>query len=283
MPLLPSVQERVEQLYRPSSAIDVATNQTPGSLPFSQEPVSTQTATDSPNKQQPRPRSRREIRQQEAALQAPPQVPQSISASQAQATAFGGLALPLPAILPLAIEQPSAGPETASRRELRERLRQTSEPLVASASESAPSRPEPGLAPMFETSSGFSLDTTTNSIVLPVTPNALPEVLLTTSGVTLRTGSIQLPNLNSGTGAIPLPLAAQLADDAQRLDSATSFVTSISPVAAQNLIKQNPKLGFAPVRSKGTQGQLFYGLTTSILMLTVGGLLLASWMLGFIK
>jgi hypothetical protein len=136
---------------------------------------------------------------------------------------------------------------------------------------------------MFETSSGFSLDTTTNSIVLPVTPDALTGALVTENGVTLKTGSIPLPNLNTSTGSIPLPEAAQRADEAQRLDSSSSFVSSISPVAAQNLISQNPKLGFAPIKSKGSQGQLFYGLTISIIMLTVGALSIVAWMYGLIK
>jgi hypothetical protein len=136
---------------------------------------------------------------------------------------------------------------------------------------------------MFETSSGFSIDTTTNSVVLPITPDALSGPLVIESGVTLRTGSIELPNLNSGTGSIPLPTAAQIADDALSLDSANSFVSNIAPVAARNLIRKNPKLGLAPVKTKGSQGQMFYALTTSLLMLTVGALLVAAWMYGVIK
>ncbi len=183
--------------------------------------------------------------------------------------------------LPEATTVQAAQPQ--SRRELREQLRQGSSAISDEPFENSPSIGDPDFVPMFETSSGFSLDTTTNSIVLPVTPDALTGSMMIETGVTLKTGSIPLPNLNTTTGSIPLPEAAQIADDAQRLDSSTSFVSSISPVAAQDLIRQNPELGFAPVTSKGVQGQLFYALTVSIMMLTVGGLLVVAWMYGFIK
>ena len=170
-------------------------------------------------------------------------------------------------------------PESSvSRRDLREQLRQPDEPVFLRPASLEPQNEDSSQTQMFQTSSGFSLDTTTNSIVLPVAPDALSGPLLIEAGVTLRTGSIPLPNLNTATGSIPLPQAAQIADEAQRLDSSTSFVSSIAPVAAQNLIRQNPKLGFAPIKNTGSHGQLFYGLTTSILMLTVGGLLVVAWM-----
>jgi hypothetical protein len=172
---------------------------------------------------------------------------------------------------------------SVSRRDLREQSRQPDEYAVRDAPTPDVEFGDAPGAQMFQTSSGFSLDTTTNSIVLPVAPDALSGPLLIDTGVTLRTGSIPLPNLNTATGSIPLPQAAQIADEAQRLDSSSSFVSSISPVAAKNLLKHNPRLGFAPVKTKGTQGQLFYALTTSFLMLTVGGLMLVAWMYGFIK
>ncbi len=200
-------------------------------------------------------------------------------------SSFDAKQLPPAQLEPAATPEPVA-PEVAqpmSRRELREQLRQgATQSLEGSAGNSLVGI-EPGIVPMFETSSGFSLDTTTNSIVLPVTPDALTGSMLIETGVTLKTGSIPLPNLNTTTGSIPLPEAAQIADDAQRLDSSTSFVSNISPVAAQDLIRQNPELGFASVKPKGVQGQLFYALTVSIMMLTVGGLLVVAWMYGFIK
>jgi hypothetical protein len=171
---------------------------------------------------------------------------------------------------------------SASRRDLREQLRQPDEFVDQPISTPVPQPDDAPQVQMFQTSSGFSLDTTTNSIVLPVAPDALSGPLVIDTGVTLRTGSIPLPNLNTATGSIPLPQVAQIADEAQRLDSSSTFVSSISPVAAQNLIRQNPKLGFAPIKSTPSHGQLFYGLTTAILMLTVGGLLVVAWMYGLI-
>ena len=216
--------------------------------------------------------SRREIRQQQA-VQAP---------SQQSAVQLTPLYAPisLPVQAPIA---PSPIAPAPSRRDLRDQLRQPAEPTILPVTPFAQPWSELAVTPMFQTSSGFSIDTTTNSIVLPVTPDALSAPLVIESGVTLRTGSIELPNLNAGTGSIALPTAAQIADDALSLDSASSFVSNIAPVAARNLIKKNPKFGLAPVKTKGSQGQLFYGLTTSFLMLTVGALLVVAWMYGVIK
>ncbi len=171
----------------------------------------------------------------------------------------------------------------SSRREMRQQLRANFDDLDSPTTPYAQPWTEVAVAPMFETSSGFSLDTTTNSIVLPVMPDALPGNLVLEQGVTIKTGSIELPNLNTATGSITVATAAQIADEAMNQDSVNSVVTDISPVAASNLLRNNPRMGLAPVTAKNAKGQLFYVTTTSILMLTVGGLLVAAWMFGFIK
>jgi hypothetical protein len=179
------------------------------------------------------------------------------------------------------LEAPAPSP--SSRRELRDQLRAVSEEQTSPTTPYAQPWSEVAVTPMFETSSGFSLDTTTNSIVLPVLPDALPGTLVLDQGVTIKTGSIELPNLNTATGSITVATAAQIADDAMNKDSVNSVVTDISPIAASNLLRNNPRMGLAPVVAKNSKGQVFYVTTTSILMLTVGGLLVAAWMFGFIK
>ncbi|MEO0024666.1 MAG: hypothetical protein RL196_1107 [Actinomycetota bacterium] len=174
-------------------------------------------------------------------------------------------------------------PILSSRREMRDQLRAVSEQQTSPTTPYAQPWSEVAVTPMFETSSGFSLDITTNSIVLPVLPDALPGTLVLDQGVTIKTGSIELPNLNTATGSITVATAAQIADDAMNKDSVNSVVTDISPVAASNLLRNNPRMGLAPVIAKNSRGQVFYVTTTSILMLTVGGLLVAAWMFGFIK
>ena len=278
VPVLPSVQDRVEQLLRSSQPL---AQPAPTPAPASPSPP----ALGSPGEVGSATLSRREMRQQQAAQVQPesfqPPVAPYSAVSYVPAAASYVPAPVVPAPAPVA-PAPAPAP-VASRRDLRDQLREPVAPAEVSATQYVTPSNEPSSTSMFQTSSGFSLDTTTNSIVLPVMPDALSATLITDSGVTLKTGSIPLPNLNSGTGSIALPAAAQIADDAQRLDSQTSFVSSISPVAAKNLLKHNPRLGFAPVKTKGTQGQLFYALTTSFLMLTVGGLMLVAWMYGFIK
>jgi hypothetical protein len=194
----------------------------------------------------------------------------------------------LDALLLLAqqMAQPAAQPQIAepkvapilSRREMR--LQEASRLAVddLSSRESGDS----GSEPMFQTSSGFSIDTVTNSIVLPVTPDALSAPMISESGVTLKTGSIELPNLNAGTGSITIPTAAQIADDALSSEASSSFVSDISPIAAKSLLLQNPSLDLETVKTKGSQGQLFYALTATMLMLTVGGFLVVAWMYGVI-
>ena len=275
VPVLPSVQDRVDQLLRPSNQ---------GSQPAAFPSVGS--AAVPPVAEPAAGLSRRERRQQQAAQVAPPPYVPSPSAYAPPVAPYQAPLAPYQSpVMPAPASQtpvPPAAP-SPSRRDRRDRVREPAADADFAVRSYESSYSDPSSTSMFETSSGFSLDTTTNSIVLPVMPDALSATLITDSGVTIKTGSIELPNLNSGTGSIALPAAAQLADDAQRLDSQTSFVSSISPVAAKNLLKHNPRLGFAPVKTRGTQGQLFYALTTSFLMLTVGGLMLVAWMYGFIK
>lgn len=291
VPVLPSVQDRVDQLLR-------ASNQ--GSQPAALPPVGS--AAVAPVAEPAAALSRREMRQQQAAQVAPPAYVPSPSAYAPPVAPYQAPVAPYappvvsnqapvaqyqqpvnPAPASQAPVPPAAPAPSPSRRDRRDRVREPAADAEFAVRSYESPYSDPSSTSMFETSSGFSLDTTTNSIVLPMMPDALSATLITDSGVTIKTGSIELPNLNSGTGSIALPAAAQLADDAQRLDSQTSFVSSISPVAAKNLLKHNPRLGFAPVKTRGTQGQLFYALTTSFLMLTVGGLMLVAWMYGFIK
>ena len=281
--------------------------------PVAVAPVPTQAPTPAPAPAQAPTLSRRELRQQEQAASAAAnpapaaaylsQPAQTPSSSQPAPFTYSSTSWiqdvtppvsPAPAAMPMQAAQAPApvvltaapAPTSAqvpSRRELRDQLRQPVEAAAIPVTPFAQPWSELAVTPMFETSSGFSLDTTTNSIVLPITPDALAGPLVIESGVTLRTGSIELPNLNAGTGSIPLPTAAQIADDALSMDSANSFVSNIAPVAARNLLRKNPKLAIAPLKTKGTQGQLFYGLTTAILMLTVGALLVWAWMVGLLK
>ena len=173
--------------------------------------------------------------------------------------------------------------ELSSRRQIREELRAIPIPIEVPITPFAQPWGEPANQPMFETSSGFSIDTVTNSIVLPIAPDALNAPLISDSGITLKTGSIELPNLNAGTGSITIPAAAQIADEAHSIEALTSFVSDISPVAAKNLLQKNRNLDLTAVKTKGSKGQLFYALTASMLMLTVGGLLVVAWMYGVIK
>jgi len=242
------------------------------------------TASVAPEKLSPPPApqtlSRRELRIREAAKVSPPSASGVLSAlptSQRPAETFQ-----LPSVPPKAVETlPPV--ELSSRRQIREELRAIPAALELPITPFAQPWSEPANQPMFQTSSGFSIDTVTNSIVLPIAPDSLNSPLISDSGVTLKTGSIELPNLNAGTGSITIPAAAQIADEAHSIEALTTFVSDISPIAAKNLLQKNRNLELAAVKTRGPKGQLFYALTASMLMLTVGGLLVVAWMYGVIK
>ena len=230
--------------------------------------------------------SRRELRIQEAARLNLSQASSIFPAESVQILPPAAPAQSPPAfesVVPNLKHTLLAQPTASSRRELRDEIRAKHTVTESPTTPYAQPWGEPANEPMFQTSSGFSIDTVTNSIVLPITPDALTAQMISDTGVSLKTGSIELPNLNTGTGSITIPAAAQIADEALSIDSAASFVSDISPIAAKNLLRKNPNLDLARVKTRGSQGQMFYALTASILMLTVGGLLVVAWMYGIIK
>jgi hypothetical protein len=195
-----------------------------------------------------------------------------------------------PSIVPA--EQPQV---LRSRRELRdlESLRQSSPevkaPLFDDHTLTGPislvSTPDIFLDPItdsnFGSSSNLGTEPVTASIILESVPDLLGgEIVLSGPGVKVTTGSIQIPSIDPTTGSISIILESQQADEALTEDSMNSFVSSVAPVRAAGIAKTRAKVVEMNLVTRKGQGQVYAVMSTAVLMVTVGALTLAAFMLG---
>ena len=195
-----------------------------------------------------------------------------------------------PAVVPP--EQPQV---LRSRRELRdlESLRQSTAvvkaPLFDDHTLTGPisqvSTPEIFLDPItdsnFGSSSNLGTEPVSASIILESVPDLLGgEILLSGPGVKVTTGSIQVPSIDPTTGSISIILESQQADEAITEDSMNSFVSSVAPVRAAGIAKTRAKVVEMNLVTRKGQGQVYAVMSTAVLMVTVGALTLAAFMLG---
>jgi hypothetical protein len=100
----------------------------------------------------------------------------------------------------------------------------------------------------------------------------------------LKTGSIELPTFNNtNTGEIATILDAEAVDEAIAQDSMAGYVSTIAPMRASGVVNTSGKIGIMPSRAAKGQGQVFAMVAVSVIMVTIGGLVLAAFMLGFLK
>ncbi|WP_296630122.1 hypothetical protein [Rhodoluna sp.] len=136
---------------------------------------------------------------------------------------------------------------------------------------------------LFAVSPNLNIEPQTASImIVPEDPLANLNVHITETGELLKTGSIELPKLTTNTGEISTILDASEVDDATVQDSISGYVSTIAPLRASGVVNTAGKIGIMPTRLARGQGQIFAVLTASLLMVTVGGLLLAAYMLGLL-
>ena len=182
-----------------------------------------------------------------------------------------------------------------SRRELRDldSLRQSvpavKAPLFDDHTLTGPisqvSTPEIFLDPItdsnFGSSSNLGTEPVTASIILESVPDLLGgEILLSGPGAKVTTGSIQVPSIDPTTGSISIILESQQADEALTEDSMNSFVSSVAPVRAAGIAKTRAKVVEMNLVTRKGQGQVYAVMSTAVLMVTVGALTLAAFMLG---
>ena len=134
----------------------------------------------------------------------------------------------------------------------------------------------------FELSPSLIREPQTNTIVIqPVDPLATGSII-TDAGEIVLTGSIELPPITGGIEIVSLPdenkADASLADD-----FADNYVSSIAPVRASGVMNSRARESVLPIKNRRGESQAVLLGVTSILMVTVGALLIAAFWLGVLK
>jgi len=153
------------------------------------------------------------------------------------------------------------------------------EPVLGEAEEPITSQMQ-----LFDVSPNLNVEPQTASIIIEnFEPLDNISIAISETGELLKTGSIELPNFGTNTGEIATILDAAQVDEAISQDSISGYVSTIAPLRASGVVNTAGKIGIMPTKSAKGQGAGFAVLTLSILMIAVGGLVLAAFMLGFLK
>lgn len=138
--------------------------------------------------------------------------------------------------------------------------------------------------PEFELSSSLFREPQTNTITIqPIDPLAAGSII-TDAGEIVLTGSIELPVLptTGGIAIIQLPEGDE-ADSSLADDFAENYVSSIAPVRASGVMNSRARESVLPIKNRRGESQAVLLGVASILMVTVGALLIAAFWLGALK
>lgn len=139
-------------------------------------------------------------------------------------------------------------------------------------------------APLFDVSPNLTTDTASATIVLDKVASiddlsgAIGE-----TGEWLRTGAIELPPLTTNTGEFEAIQDANYTDEALAIDSISGSVSNVEPLSALGVVGRSAKVNVVPVKLAKGQNQVYLVTTISVLMVTMGGLVLGAYMLGIFK
>jgi hypothetical protein len=120
----------------------------------------------------------------------------------------------------------------------------------------------------------------TSEIVITAADNAPTFSIVLGSGSEPKTGSIQLPILNPETGELAVVKTARESDEAMNLSSAEGFVSNVQPVSANAWMIEVDSLNLVPQATNNLFRQMHIAVLSSVILVGVGGLLLAAYMLG---
>lgn len=139
---------------------------------------------------------------------------------------------------------------------------------------------------LFNLSPGLLVEPTTNSIVIDQVQD-LTNYTATVSetGEILTTGAIQLPiltNIDTETGEIAVINEASVLDEAIALDNATGFINTIAPMRVTGIVNAAKKFHVIPTNLKRGKNHPYLVLTAAIVMVAIGGLTIAAFMLKII-
>ena len=153
------------------------------------------------------------------------------------------------------------------------------QPVLAEAEEPITSQIQ-----LFDVSPNLNIEPQTASIIIDnFEPLDAISIAISETGELLKTGSIELPNISTNTGEIATILDAAQVDEAIAQDSVNGYVSTIAPLRASGVVNTAGKIGIMPTKNAKGQSAGFAVLTLSLLMISVGGLVLAAYMLGFLK
>jgi hypothetical protein len=153
------------------------------------------------------------------------------------------------------------------------------EPVLGEAEE-----PITAAVQLFDVSPNLNIEPQTASIIIDnFEPLDAISIAISETGELLKTGSIELPNLSTNTGEIATIMDAAQVDEAIAQDSINGYVSTIAPLRASGVVNTAGKIGIMPSKRAKGQSAGFAVLTLSLLMIAVGGLVLAAFMLGFLK
>lgn len=176
-----------------------------------------------------------------------------------------------PAVSHPAVASPTEIQQTVSAPKFEPVLAEAEEPITAQVQ-------------LFDVSPNLNIEPQTASIIIDnFEPLDSISIAISETGELLKTGSIELPNLSTNTGEIATILDAAQVDEAITQDSISGYVSTIAPLRASGVVNTAGKIGIMPTKGSRGQSAGFAVLTLSILMITVGGLVLAAFMLGLLK
>jgi hypothetical protein len=99
----------------------------------------------------------------------------------------------------------------------------------------------------------------------------------------MTTGSIEVPQIDPTTGSIAVINQSQQADEAVVEDSLNSFVSSVAPIRAAGIAKTRARTVELTLVNRKGQGQVYAVMSTAVLMITIGALIVAAFMLGIFQ
>jgi hypothetical protein len=120
----------------------------------------------------------------------------------------------------------------------------------------------------------------TSEIVISASDTAPTFNIMLGLGSEPKTGSVHLPFINPETGELDVVKTARESDDAMNLAAAEGYVSNVQPVAANAWMIEVDSLNLVPQATNSLFHQLHRAVLSSVILVGVGGLLLAAYMLG---
>jgi hypothetical protein len=140
---------------------------------------------------------------------------------------------------------------------------------------------EPVKGTDFGSTSNLGAEPVTASIIIDQVPDLENnQIVITGTGQVMTTGSIEIPKSVQTTGSLMVVADSEQADEALTEDSLNSFVSSVAPIRAAGIAKTRAKTVELTLVTRKGQGQVYAVMSTAVLMITIGSLIVAAFMLG---